>query len=338
MRDFRIIDICSELGAACLGASLGPDAIRLAARQSGSDFFARTPAERLPERNRLLADPHIEPLSQHARHLRYVLETCQSACNRVAEVLEAGAFPIVLSADHSSAAGVISGIKEAHPDERLGIIWIDAHSDMHSPYTSHSGNLHGMPLGAALGLDDQARRLIGATPNPLSDKERRQWQQLKELGGLVPKVQSENLALIAVRYFKPEHRALIDQLPVRLHDVAGIRAGGTRACIEAVRQQLATCDRLYLSFDVDSLDCDTVSRGTGTPEPDGLQVDEALALVEAFMADPRLCCLEIAEVNPLLDDRGNAMAEAAWRVLEAGVRAAAPVQHRPRPTGTSGRC
>ncbi len=321
MIDFRVIDICSELGAAQLGASLGPEAIRQAARQAGSDFFARHPGVRLPERNHLLADPRRDPAPACAKHLRYVLETCQGAANSVAEVLEAGAFPIVLSADHSSAAGVIAGIKEAHPDERLGIIWIDAHSDMHTPYTSHSGNLHGMPLGAALGLDDEARRLIGAEPNRLSERERRQWCQLKGLAGVLPKVRPEDLVLIAVRYFKPEHRALVHQLPVALHGVADIREHGTPACIDATLRQLADCDRLYLSFDVDSLDCDTVSRGTGTPEPDGLHLDEAVALVQAFMADPRLCCLEIAEVNPLLDDRGNAMGEAAWRVLEAGLTA-----------------
>ena len=78
---------------------------------------------------------------------------------------------------------------------------------------------------------------------------------------------------------------------------------------------MAHCDRLYVSFDVDSLDCDAVSRGTGTPEPYGLYMDEALALMQAFMANPKVCCLEIAEVNPVLDDKGNAMGEAAWEIL-----------------------
>lgn len=320
MRNFSIIDICSELGAAQLGASLGPDAIRLAARQAGSDFFARHPSQRLVDRNPLLADPRHNAGSRHARHLRYVLETCQSACNRVAEVLESGGFPLVLSADHSSAAGVIAGVKEAYPNARLGIIWIDAHSDMHSPYTSHSGNLHGMPLGAVLGVDAQARELLGTAPNALSDKDRRQWEQLKALCGLTPKVQPEDLVLIGVRYFKPEHSALIEHLGVALHRVADIRAVGPAHCIDATLAQLRHCDRLVLSFDVDSLDCDQVSRGTGTPEPDGLYLDEAVAMVRAFMADPRLCCLEIAEVNPLLDDKGNAMAEAAWQVLAAGLK------------------
>ena len=319
MRNFKIVEIRAEVGAARLGASLGPDAIRLAAREAGSDLFARYPSTRLPERNHLLADPAHHIGSRHAKRLRYVLETCQSACNSVAEVLEAGDFPLVLSADHSSAAGVIAGVRAAAPSERVGVIWIDAHSDMHSPYTSHSGNLHGMPLGAALGLDDQGRRLIGAAPNDLAAQDRRQWDHLKSLGGLVPQVLPEDLVLIGVRFFKPEHSALIEHLGIRLHPVADVRTDGGASCIAATLAQLRHCDRLYLSFDVDSLDCDQVSRGTGTPEPDGLFLDEAVALVRAFMADPRLCCLEITEVNPLLDDRGNAMAEAAWRVIEVGL-------------------
>ena len=230
-------------------------------------------------------------------------------------MLEAGDVPLVLSADHSSAAGTIAGIRQAYPDERLGIIWIDAHSDMHSPYTTGSGNMHGMPLGAALGLDTQARDLIGALPNELPAIDQHRWGHLKSLNGVTPQILPEDLVLIGVRFFKPEHTALINQLGVPLHTVAAIRAKGAAYYAELIQQQLAHCDRLYVSFDVDSLDCDEVSRGTGTPEPDGLYMGEALTLMQAFIANPKVCCLEIAEVNPVLDDKGNAMGEAAWDIL-----------------------
>lgn len=317
MQNIRIIDICSELGAAQLGASLGPNAIRIAAHKAGSNFFARHTTIRLPERNYLLADHKHHSGCQHVKRLRYILENCQTACNTVAEVLEAGDFPVVLSADHSSAAGVIAGVKQAYPNERLGIIWIDAHSDMHSPYTTHSGNMHGMPLGAVLALDEQARTLLGEIPNDIPPATQRQWNHLKELGGIAPKVLAEDLVLIGVRFFKPEHRILIKELGVSLHTVADIHEKGAAFYAQRINEQLQHCDKIYLSFDVDSLDCDRVSRGTGTPEPDGLYLNEAIELIQACIINPKVCCLEISEVNPVLDDRGNAMGEAAWQVLAA---------------------
>ncbi|CAA6807694.1 MAG: Arginase (EC, partial [uncultured Thiotrichaceae bacterium] len=203
----------------------------------------------------------------------------------------------------------------AYPDERLGIIWIDAHSDMHSPYTTGSGNMHGMPLGAALGVDTQARDLINELPNELPAADQQRWNHLKALNGITPQILPEDLVLIGVRFFKPEHTALIEQLGIPLHKVAAIREKGAAHYAELIQQQLAHCDRLYVSFDVDSLDCDEVSYGTGTPEPDGLYMNEALILMKAFMANPKVSCLEIAEVNPVLDNKGNAMAEAAWEIL-----------------------
>lgn len=319
MNAIRIIEVCSELGAAQLGASMGADAIRMAAHKAGSAFFARHTAIRLPDRNELLADKNHNAGCQHVKRLRYILENCLTVCNTVTDALEAGEFPLVLSADHSSATGTIAGIRQAYPQERLGVIWIDAHSDMHSPYTTHSGNMHGMPLGAALGLDTLARDLLGETPNPLPPEDQRRWNHLKELGGVVPKVLPQDLVLIGVRFFKPEHSILIENLGIPLHTVAAIRSQGAEHYADLIQQQLAHCDRLYVSFDVDSLDCDVVSRGTGTPEPDGLYMEEALTLMRAFMANPKACCLEIAEVNPVLDDKGNAMGEAAWQILASTI-------------------
>jgi len=139
-------------------------------------------------------------------------------------------------------------------------------------------------------------------------------QVISTIANRLLQILPEDLVLIGVRFFKPEHSALIKQLGVPLHQVVAIREKGAAYYAELIQQQLAHCDRLYVSFDVDSLDCDAVSRRTGTPEPDGL-MGEALALMQAFMANPKVCCLEIAEVNPVLDDKGNAMGEAAWEIL-----------------------
>lgn len=319
MKSIKIIEICSELGAAQLGSSMGPDAIRMAAHKMNSDFFSAHPAIRLPDRNYLLADKEHDVGCHYAKHLRYILENCQIACNTVTDAILMGGFPLVLSADHSSSAGVIAGVKQAYPDERIGIIWLDAHSDLHSPYTTYSGNMHGMPLGSVLALDDQARVLLDKPPNQLRPNTQRQWNHLKELGGFTSKVLPEDLVLIGVRFFKPEHSRIISELGIKLHTVASIREKGPTASAKLIHESLDSCDRIYITFDVDCLDCETVSMGTGTPEPNGLELNEAVEFMQAVMTSPKICCLEVSEVNPVLDNKGNAMGEAAWQIITSSL-------------------
>ena len=315
----KIIEIPSEIGGACRGAGLGSEAIKIAALNAGSSFFNDHATFRMPDRNYVFSVKDKKPAEEKAKWIKYILENCQGICNTVSDVLEANEFPLIISGDHSSAAGVIAGIKQAYPTERLGIIWIDAHSDLHSPYTTYSGNMHGMPLGASLALDGQAKLLLNKAPNLLPENVRKQWDHLKELGGISPKVLPEDIALIGVRYFKEEHATIIKDLEIPLYSVAGLREKGVDRLATDVLEQVKNCDRLFISFDVDSLDCDKVSRGTGTPEPNGLYTEEAIALISILMANPKVCCLEITEVNPLLDDKGNAMAEAAWKVIDNGI-------------------
>jgi len=319
MKNIKIIEINSELGCSQLGASMGSDAIKIAAHKNHSDFFSRHEIIKLPERNQLLSKKGKNPGHEKVKWLKYILENCQTACNTVSDVLEDNHFPVVLSADHSSAIGVIAGVKQVYPEERLGIIWIDAHSDLHSPYTTHSGNMHGMPLGATLALDQQARKLINEVPNSLPIATQIQWNHLKELGGVAPKVLPQDLILIGVRYFKPEHSVLIDELNIKLYDVDALRNQDINSFVQTINILLDQCDKIYVSFDVDSLDCDEVSRGTGTPEPNGLYLNEAVELIKCLMKNSKICCLEISEVNPVLDDKGNSMGEAAWKILEAAV-------------------
>ena len=318
----KIVEVLSEIGGARRGASLGPEAIKLAARNTGSFFFNEYEVLCLPHRNKgLLSSENKINFCDSARWITYILENCQTICNSLSDVLETGHFPLVLSGDHSSAAGLIAGIKQAYPNERLGVIWIDAHSDLHSPYTTYSGNMHGMPLGASLALDGGARILLNKPINQLPDPVRRQWRQLKELGGMVPKIVAEDLVLIGARYFKEEHTKIIESLGIRLETVGHVRRKGMDAFLHSIDAYLENCNRIFISFDVDSLDCDLVSRGTGTPEPNGLYVEEVIAMVRHFMANPKTCCLEVTEVNPILDDKGNAMAEAAWQVIDEAIAA-----------------
>jgi arginase len=313
--NISIVEIPSEVGCAFQGASLGSQAIRIAANQKGSDFFVRHPNITIPDRNSILSRHNWVDICPYAKRSRYVLENCQIVCNTIEELLRDNRFPVILSADHSSAIGILAGIAQAYANERLGVIWIDAHSDMHSPYTTYSGNFHGMSLGAALGLDQEGRTLIGKQPNILPQLTQQQWEYFKAMGGAIPWVQPEDLALIGVRFFKPEHSAIIESLSVSLYRVEDVHKCGALAVAKAVQDQLQKCDRILISFDVDSLDCDQVSRGTGTPEPNGLYLEEVKVLLKYLMANSKVTGFEVTEINPLLDERGNAMAEAAWDVL-----------------------
>ena len=317
MNNITIVEVPSEVGCAQQGASLGPAAIRIVANQNGSDFFSKYPVITVPDRNSIFSKTDKRSVCDRAKRAQYVVENCQLTCNTIDDVLRSGCFPVILSADHSSGLGVIAGIRQSYPNDRLGVIWIDAHSDMHSPYTTHSGNFHGMPLGAALGLNERARLLVNREPNELPSSTQRQWEYLKTLGGKVPNILPEDLILIGVRFFKPEHSAIIEDLQVPLYCVEDVRTAGVGSVSDSIEERLKNCDKILISFDVDSLDCDVVSCGTGTPEPNGLYLNEAKELVQRLMTSSKIVALEIAEVNPLLDNKGNAMAEAAWEIMSS---------------------
>src|SRR5690606_9446325 len=150
-RNIKIIEVRSEIGAGTRGASLGVDAIKVAALDFMSSFFVNFPTENLETENRLLYEPVASP---YAKRIKGVHTMYERVASSVEKTLKSGLFPLVLAGDHSTAGGTIAGIKMAKPKSRLGVVWVDAHADMHTPYTTPSGNMHGMPLAAALGFDN----------------------------------------------------------------------------------------------------------------------------------------------------------------------------------------
>jgi arginase len=142
MKNIKILAVNIRSRSRNKGASLGFDAIKIAALDFGSTFFQTIPEEVVKDENHMLLEP---ARSVHARRGKGVLEVCQRMSQAVEKTLRDGNFPIVLAGDHSSAAGTIAGIKAAFPESRIAVIWIDAHADLHSPYTTPSGNMHGMP-------------------------------------------------------------------------------------------------------------------------------------------------------------------------------------------------
>jgi arginase len=246
-----------------------------------------------------------------AKRIEHVVEQCERVATAVCENIKAGYFPIVLSGDHSSALGTISGMKAAHPNKVLGVIWIDAHADIHSPYTSPSGNIHGMPLAAAMGLDNFDCQINHPEAITIGH-----WNQMKNIGVAGAKLITDHLIYIGVRDFEEAEQFAMDQNKIRQVKVEELRLRGLETCIQEAIQKLQHCDHIYISFDVDSMDCDHISYGTGTPVPNGLQPIEVMKIIDLFLATNKVSCIEFTEINPLLDNKGNKMAETAFQVLD----------------------
>ncbi len=305
MRELKIIEVKSEIGAGTRGASLGIDAIKIAALDFGSRYFKKYKSFEIPNENHLLLE---SAGNQFAKRISGVLTMVERVTEEVAKTLKNQEFPILLSGDHSCAAGTISGIRKAFPKSRLGVIWIDAHSDIHSPYTTPSGNLHGMPLAIALDEDN-----IESKINQPDQETLNYWYQLKNVANIAPKIKYSDLVYIALRDSEPSEQYLLKKHNVKNFPAFEIRKRGVeRVAIDALKY-LDHCDLVYVSFDVDSLDA-SISKGTGTPVPNGISEREAGNLVARLMTSPKVCCFEMVEVNPTLD-KENLMAENAFEIL-----------------------
>ncbi len=309
MRNVKIIEVASEIGAGTRGASLGVDALKIAALDYMSSFFVNFPSEPIETLNKLLYEPVSSP---YAKRASGVLEICTRVAESVRNTLKSGLFPVVLAGDHSSALGTIAGIRMAYPKRRLGIIWIDAHADMHTPFTTPSGNMHGMPLGAALGLDNKESAMHQPDKATIEI-----WAKLKGLGGDGPKVLPTDLVFIALRDYEKEEDELLKRLGIRVIPVSEVRKKGVEQVVRQTLLHLSACDDIYVSFDVDSLDS-AISRGTGTPVSNGLKEREAEDMMASLMQNHKICCFEVTEVNPTLD-KENLMAEIAFTILQRSV-------------------
>ncbi|MBB1194862.1 arginase [Flavobacterium sp. SOK18b] len=308
-KTIKLIKNRSDIGAGTRGSDLGIDAIEIAAINQNSDYFNRFLFEDVKTHNETIYD---KDRSSSAKRIEHVLEQCIRVNNVVKQSIVENYFPIVLSGDHSSALGTLSGIKAAYPEQNIGVFWIDAHADLHSPYTSPSGNIHGMPLSAALGDDNLSCQNNEVTPETHQD-----WEEMKNIGHQGPKVLPENLIYFGVRDTEEEEDKQIEKLKIKNYKVDEVRYRGLQTCVTEALAKVAHCEVLYISFDVDSMDCDMISYGTGTPVAKGFDQYEIIAIINQIIQTKKVVCVEFVEVNPLLDTKGNKMAETAFEVLEA---------------------
>jgi arginase len=273
------------MGASRRGVDMGPSAMRVAGLE-----------QRLEELGHQVVDGgniRVEIAetqaagSSNARYLAEIAETCTRTAEAVVQTLEEGMTPLLLGGDHSMAAGSVSGVSEFYrrQGQKIGLIWIDAHSDINTPDTSPSGNVHGMPLAALLGLG----------PDPLS-----------RIFGYAPKIAPENTVLIGVRDID-----LAERQNIRRAGVAGvftmrdIDERGMRTIMqEAFRLAGNGTAGYHVSLDMDWIDPEDAP-GVGTPVRGGATYREAHLAMEILADDARLLSFEMVEVNPILDEHNR---------------------------------
>lgn len=302
--EVRLIEAASEIGAGTRGTSMGMAALRVAAWKLGSELFGHAEESILRDENDVLYEDDKSP---NAHHIDGLIRFESDLAYEVYKYLRNNVFPIVVGGDHSIAIGSVSGTRMAYPKERLGVVWVDAHADLHTPWTTPSGNVHGMPLALLMQIEKKGR-------NRPQVYTMATWDRLRKIGVGGPKLMPRDLVFIALRDYEPEEQAIIEEHGIKVITVEELRGKGVAAVVKDTLDHLAGCQRIHVSFDVDSLD-PSISMGTGTPVPNGLWVEEAATLLQGLCRDPRTATLDVVEINPALDDK-NAMAEAALSIME----------------------
>ncbi|CAM4310241.1 arginase [Flavobacterium terrigena] len=308
-KDIVLLINRSEITAGTRGASLGPDAIVTAARKNEKSLFGDYLIEEIKDVNYLLDSPTEY---KYAKRIDGLLAVYNALNDKVSTLLLNNKFPLILAADHGSAGGTIAGIKSAFPAKRLGIVWVDAHADIHTPYTTPSGNMHGMPLATALNEDNLPCKL-----NDLSEETIQYWEKLKQVGGIAPKANAEDIVYIAVRDTEDQENKIMDRLQIKNYPVAELRTKGISVIMNEIETKLSDCDIIYVSFDVDSMDPEMTSHGTGTPVKNGISPEEANEILISFAKNKKTVCIEFVEVNPCLDEKVNKMAEVTMNLVES---------------------
>ena len=286
-----------DLGASRRGVDMGPSAVRY------TDLRERLVAlGHEVEDAGNVAVPFREDAARGAqrgaRYLGAIAQVCAEVADRTAAALAVGRFPIVLGGDHALAAGSIAGAARhlRAQGRRLGVLWIDAHGDLHTPASSRSGNVHGMPLAALLGHGDAA---------------------MVALAGDAPAVRAADVALVGQRDLDGPERTHIARWGLETFTMRTLDERGVRAVMEtAIARVMREADALWVSFDVDVIDPDEAP-GVGTAVPGGMTYREAHLAMEMLADTGRLVGLDVVEVNPVLDEHNRTAEIAAELILSA---------------------
>jgi arginase len=285
VRRIRVMGVPLDLGASRRGVDMGPSAVRVAGLEKRLEALGH----RVTDGGNIrveIAETQA-PGSRNAQYLKEIAETCNRTADAVVAALEAGETPLLLGGDHSLAAGSVSGVAEFYrrKQQKIGLLWIDAHSDINTPETSLTGNVHGMPLAALLGLG----------PEPL-----------KNIFGYAPKIAPENAVLIGVRDIDSAERENLRRAGMtEVYTMRDIDERGMRAVMEeALRAAGRDTAGYHVSLDMDWIDPEEAP-GVGTPVRGGATYREAHLAMEIIADHGRLLSFEIVEVNPVIDEHNR---------------------------------
>jgi len=291
-REVAVIGAALDLGQGRRGVDMGPSAIRYAGLEERLESLGLVVRD---HGNVEAAVPEATTLrDERARFLPEIRETCERIAGTVSEESRAGATPLVLGGDHSVALGTLGGLAAAHGPG--GVLWIDAHSDINTPETSPSGNVHGMPLAAVLGLAGDS---FGSASWPL------------------PAVDPKRVALVGVRQLDEGERRLLRDAGVRVFTMSEIDRVGVERAVREALDRVAGPGFVHVSLDMDALDPD-IAPGVGTPVPGGLTYREAHLALELVAESELAGSLEVVEVNPILD-RANTTARIAVELVASAL-------------------
>jgi arginase len=283
-KQIRVIGVPLDLGQSRRGVDMGPSAVRVAGLEARLEAIGHVVedggnvAVAIPEQKKEGA--------AHAKYLKEITATCTKSADLVLKTLEAGKVPLVLGGDHSVAAGTVAGVAEFYrrQNQKIGLIWIDAHSDMNTPESSPSGNVHGMPLAAIMGLGPA---------------------ELGNIYNFSPKIHPENCVLVGIRDVDAIEKENIRKAGVEVFTMRDIDERGMRSVMEeALRMAGRGTAGYHVSLDMDWIDPEDAP-GVGTPVWGGATYREAHLAMEIISDHGRLLSLEIVEVNPVIDEHNQ---------------------------------
>ena len=280
----HILEMPLDFGASRHGSDMGPSAIRLAGIKEKLESLGHKTFEHT-DIFKVLSQEYEEPGNPKAKYIKPIVSACTSLAREVEAITSADDFPLVLGGDHSIALGSIAGISATAKkrNQKLGVLYVDAHGDFNTPETTPSGNIHGECLAASAGLG------------------------LPELTNLYfegQKVDPKNICFVGSRDLDPGEKQLMKQSGVTVFTMSDIDCLGFPAVIRQVLAFFKKLDIIHVSFDMDVLD-PMFAPGTGIPLPGGLTNREALLIMEEIAKTGKVRSAEIVEVNPILDVRNQ---------------------------------
>ncbi len=292
-RPVSVYGVPTDIGAAHRGASMGPEALRVAR------LVESIAARGIDIRDEGNLDGPRNPLAKPVdgyRHLDEVVAWNRAAMEMSTRILDAGRMPIMLGGDHCLGMGSITAVADfcRATDKKLRVLWLDAHADFNTRDITPSGNLHGMPVACLCGLGP--KELVG-------------------LGTHVPALQPGQIRQIGIRSVDQGEKRLVREYDLDIYDMRYIDEIGMRRVMEEALEGVDADTHLHVSFDVDMLD-PHIAPGTGTRVPGGVNYREAPVMMEMIADTGRLGSLDLVEVNPALDKR-NATAKLAVDLIES---------------------